>query len=213
MNSAKELPLINGKYLSNSCDNLLPKTVARKWSITDKKYALRYLCSDWWVWIKCPYILGKLARSSKEKPSISRGTVIRNLEILNRHILTFFAKSPVDGISPDSIEKWIFGLKELGLANKIINKNPMARVGPLSVDKFLRDLLTFEEASLLLEEINWANIPSTTPAAHGCGHRDAPGGNPRNHIRDVAWDTCRRSGTPTPIEAVLGPQKRRSVVL
>ena len=77
--------------------------------------------SDWWIWDSCPYIKRKLVRSSEKKPGIAKGTAIRNREILDRHIPPYFSRTPIDGISPDTLEQWMFSLKDKKLANKTIN--------------------------------------------------------------------------------------------
>jgi len=72
-------------------------------NITFSQYA-----QNWWIWEKCGYVKGKLARGSR----ISRGYVDAMRGYLDNHILPVFGHRKLQRISTRMIEQWVMDLRE-----------------------------------------------------------------------------------------------------
>ena len=72
-------------------------------NITFGKYA-----QDWWIWSKCSYIKGKIARGG----DISRAYADLMRAYLENHILPYFEKIKLQKINVRLIEKWLMNLSE-----------------------------------------------------------------------------------------------------
>jgi integrase len=141
--------------------------------IPTKKTLFRDYSVDWWIWDRCSYIKGKLARSSPTKPSISRRHADDMRRILEDHILPTFREYQIDSITPQAIEKWMFDLRDRGLSGKRVNnivscfrvmlreakrlgllpRDPFDVVRPLSDNPRERGILTIAEVqNLFLDE-------------------------------------------------------------
>ncbi len=121
---------------------------------------------NWFVWDKCEYIRGKLARSPAERPAISRRYADRCRKELLRWILPYHGTLPIEKITPTDCEKLLFSWKNAGLSSKsinniastyrtilneaerlgIISSNPWKKVSPFKPEKKSKGILTLEEA-------------------------------------------------------------------
>ena len=70
---------------------------------TFNKYA-----EDWWVWDRCQYIRGKLARGK----TLSRSYADAMRSYLTQHILPHFGNQKLSSITANMIEVWVMGLRE-----------------------------------------------------------------------------------------------------
>jgi integrase len=143
--------------------------------VTFGKYA-----EQWWVYDKCPYIQGKLARGFE----ISRVHANDMRSILIRHIFPYFKNKKLQKINARIIEKWMLDLREKvgNTGNKLspttvnrcltclkimlkeavrleyLHKNPATSILPLKEKQKLKSILTLEEVKRLfgdnvLEEV------------------------------------------------------------
>ena len=72
-------------------------------NITFGKFA-----EDWWIWDKCPYIKGKIARGGEMSGSYA--DLMR--AYLKNHILPYFKNIKLQKINTRLIEKWLLTLSE-----------------------------------------------------------------------------------------------------
>jgi integrase len=128
---------------------------------------------DWWVWDRCAYIKGKLARSSKAKPTISKRYADDMRSSLERFILPKFAKRKLSELTATFIEAFMFSLRDdEGLSPKRVNnitsclrvmlreakrrgllpRDPFDVVRPFANDSRERGILTIEEVMKLFAE-------------------------------------------------------------
>ena len=124
---------------------------------------------QWWVWGKCSYIKGRLARSEAEKPGISHRYADEALRILDRHVLSAHGKKRLDSITPTDCEKLLFSWTKKASyksANnwasiyrvilseaarlKLIEENPWSRVLSLTPSSKRRGMLAMQEARQLM---------------------------------------------------------------
>jgi integrase len=136
--------------------------------ITFGKYA-----EQWWIYNKCPYIQGKLARGFE----LSRVHANDMRSVLTRHILPYFANKKLQKINARIIEKWMMELREkLGITGKTLSpttvnrcltclkvmlkeavrleylyKNPAVSVLPLKEIQKRKSILTIDEVKKLFE--------------------------------------------------------------
>ena len=68
--------------------------------IPTKKTRFEDYAKDWWVWERCSYIKGKLARSSTDKPAISKRHADDMRRVLIDHILPIFQGYQLEEIKP-----------------------------------------------------------------------------------------------------------------
>ncbi len=122
---------------------------------------------DWWIYEKCRYIKGRLARRgafSRTHADIQR----MNLE---KHILPAFGDTELNKITSGQIESWLLSFQERGLSNvtanhclatlrimlneayrlELIKHNPVAAVKPLKEQSKARSILTLQEVKTLFE--------------------------------------------------------------
>jgi hypothetical protein len=76
---------------------------------------------DWWVWGKCAYCRGRLARSPVDRPTISERHAADMRAALELHVLPRFRTSRLSSIRPKAIEDWMTDLFDQGLSPKRIN--------------------------------------------------------------------------------------------
>lgn len=120
---------------------------------------------------KCLYALGRLARSSPDRPAVQRHYIEECSRKLRKYILPKFGKYKINLITPAMLEKWMFGLREKGLSAKTTNNissafriitseaqrlalivdDPWKRVPMLSPDSKYRGSLDTSEALLLMD--------------------------------------------------------------
>lgn len=131
---------------------------------------------DWWKWGACPYLTTQVARGktlSRKYADVQRG-------YLRHHVLPTFGKMKIASIRPSHIEKWIkdlgesaglshttinhcFGVLRIMLAEarrlQLIPTNPIEVIRPIIHTARQRQILTLEEARLVLDEskfsANW----------------------------------------------------------
>jgi site-specific recombinase XerD len=86
-----------------------------------KETGFEAYAKDWWVWGKCNYCRGRLARSPAGQPTISERHAAEMRSVLENHILPRFRASRLSSIRPQVIESWMFDLLDRGLSPKRIN--------------------------------------------------------------------------------------------
>jgi len=172
----------NGRRTSGRCTGQTSKTLARRYC--DQLMMARELIPQpksptlaewtkarhWWVWGKCIYIKGRLARSEAERPGISRRYTDEAVRILKQHILPAHGKKRLDAILPEDCEKLLFSWTKKGASYKsannwasiyrvmlaeaarlkLIEENPWTRVLSLTPSSRHRGMLTMAEARQLL---------------------------------------------------------------
>jgi len=143
-----------------------------------KNVSFGQYAEDWWVYDKCPYVQGKLARGFV----LSKVYANDMRQMLLRYILPRFKNVRMQKITPKMIEKWILDIRAEGkLANRTINlilqnfkimmkeavrlgyltKNPAQPVQFLKANPKRKSILTVEDLKLLfgdgaLERV-WGN--------------------------------------------------------
>lgn len=145
--------------------------IASQKNITFGQYA-----QDWWIWDKCYYVKGKLARGG----DISRAYVDLMRAYLENHILLFFEKKKLQKINTLMIEKWMMGLREKpgrtgnllshttvnhcltclkimlkeAVRLEYLNKSPAASIVQLKENQKEKSILTIDEVRELFQDDN-----------------------------------------------------------
>jgi len=117
----------DGNLLPGRSSGQFSKGAAESWAYAQLKKGLvmpnknitfeRY-AQDWWIYDKCPYIQGKLARGFT--PARTYADDMRSM--LERHILPYFKNLRLQKITPRHIENWIFSLRKTELSPTTINR-------------------------------------------------------------------------------------------
>jgi integrase len=106
-----------GNRLPGRSTGLSYKSAAESWAyeqlksgavIVQKNITFGKYAQNWWLWDKCDYIKGKLARGS----SLSRTYADSMRSYLENHILPTFKDIKLQKINPAMIETWLMGLRE-----------------------------------------------------------------------------------------------------
>ena len=139
-------------------------TITTRTNITFGTYA-----DPWWIWDRCDYIRGKLARGKR----ISRSYADNQRGNLERYILPVFKDSLLAKITPQMVETWVMALADrhhlaavsvnhilatakvmFGEAFRlgIIPGDPAAKVAPLQEKSKEREVLTLAEIRKLFRE-------------------------------------------------------------
>lgn len=112
--------------------------IATKKNITFKQFA-----QDWWIWEKCQYVKGKLARGA----NISRGYVDSMKRYLDLHILPYFKNKKLQKINSRMIESWLMSLSEKPVRNS-------ETLSPTTVNHCLTCLKIMLKEAVRLEYLN-----------------------------------------------------------
>jgi integrase len=124
----------------------------------------------WWVWGECKYLRGQLARSSKQRPGVSRRYADDALRELEKWILPYHGDKRLDEITAKDCENMLFAWQSKGLSMKSINnkasierimlgeaerlgdieRNPWDRVKGFKPDPHAKGVLLPDEARKLL---------------------------------------------------------------
>jgi hypothetical protein len=62
---------------------------------------------DWWDWDTCEYL-----KNQKGRKDITQAYADNCKAMVRNQILPFFGKKPLDKISSEDINKWLFGFKD-----------------------------------------------------------------------------------------------------
>lgn len=131
----------------------------------------------WWEWGECEYISGKLARSSPDKPAITRRHAHLSGLMMENHVLPHLGDMKLSTITPRIIEKWMFTLLETRASKTVNNvstvlrtmlteayrlemipRNPYDKVRPLTSSSEVRGVMTMNEAKAVLDNPElWSN--------------------------------------------------------
>ncbi|MBN2323145.1 MAG: tyrosine-type recombinase/integrase [Spirochaetes bacterium] len=161
---------INKTLAERYCNDLLKRGEL----IPVKETLFRNYAADWWLWDRCLYIRGRLARSKAGKPAISKNYAKEMRSVLQQYILPYFENHKLANISPHLIEKWMFGLLDKGLSPKRVNNilscmrvmlgeahrvglikgNPFRAVRPLADNSRERGVFTIDEVRKLFNREN-----------------------------------------------------------
>ena len=129
---------------------------------------------NWWTWDKCNYIRNRLARSSANRPTISKNHSREMRSVLELYVLPSFGRMKLSTINPRTIETWMFSLKDKGLSSKRVNnitsclrvmtreavrlgfvqRNPFDAVRPFADNCRERGILTIDEVRQLFDAKN-----------------------------------------------------------
>ncbi len=150
-------------------DQLLPNKTCR---ISFTEYS-----ANWWIWDKCDYICGIIARGGSFSRSFADICRIN----LNKHILPVFGKKVLKEITASQIDSWLLSFTNKGLSNTtanhcfkvlrimlteaerkgLITSNPARTVKPLKENHKERGILTTAEVRKLLapeySKLYWNN--------------------------------------------------------
>jgi len=106
-----------GNRLTARTTGQTSKSAAETWAIeqlkkgvitSDKNITFAQFAKDWWIWDKCPYVKGRIARGA----NISRDYTDSMKSYLVRQILPSFDNKKLQKITPRMIEKWVMDLKD-----------------------------------------------------------------------------------------------------
>jgi len=135
---------------------------------TQGRMTFEQYAADWWIYDKCPYIKGKLARGF----NISKGYAVVRRSYLDRHVLPEFGKIKLMSINPRMIEVWVMGLKDEGRLSpatinrilgtlkvmlqeavrlQILQLNPASPIGELKEEPKKRGVLGLDDMRRLFE--------------------------------------------------------------
>ncbi|KKL26649.1 hypothetical protein LCGC14_2393170, partial [marine sediment metagenome] len=132
----------------------------------------------WWIWGECLYIKGRLARSSADRPAITRRYADLNYRVLEQRILSEHGDKRLDTITPEDCEKLLFYWADQGFTHKTVNnwasayrvmlgeaaridiieRNPWEKVLSLVPNSKRRGLLTMAEARQLLNPATYEKV-------------------------------------------------------
>lgn len=147
---------------------------------TEKNITFEKFADPWWIWDKCPYIRGEIARGS----SLSRAYCDQMRRILEVHILPYFRKRKLQKISYRMINTWFMNLKEKqgrngstlshitcnhaltclnvmlkeAVRQEYIHDNPASKIKRLKEDPKEKGILTIDEVKALFREENLKKI-------------------------------------------------------
>jgi len=106
-----------GNRLSAKSTNQVSKSAAETWAIeqikrglitSPKNITFGQYAQDWWIWDKCQYIKGRLARGA----NLSRSYADSMRTYLTQHILPYFENKKLQKITSKMIEEWLMTLRE-----------------------------------------------------------------------------------------------------
>ncbi|HEB09802.1 MAG TPA: site-specific integrase, partial [Spirochaetales bacterium] len=118
----------DGNYTSALSTGQTSKSSALIWTTeylkkgyipTKRGFTFEKFSKDWWMWDKCNYIKGKLARGM----TISRRYAEESRRNLEKHLIPYFGEWKITDMKPSDIETWLMGLYEKSnLAPATINR-------------------------------------------------------------------------------------------
>ena len=131
------------------------------------KLSFEQYSKDWWIWDKCEYL-----NYLRKRKTISQSYASTARAMLEKHILPYFGKMQLCGITTYDIEKWLDTFTAKGLANatanlglaflkimfkeavrrELIISNPAFSIAPLKAASVTRGVFTQEEVSKLFDE-------------------------------------------------------------
>lgn len=172
----------NGKRTTAMSTGQTSKSAAETWVVEylkkggkpSKQSTFGKYAEDWWIWDRCSYVRGKLARGQHLTKSYCD---IRRI-YLTKHILPTFANISLQKITPRLVEDWLMGLREkkselgeplspstlnhclgtlkimLGEAARLgyLYGNPSAIIKPLAEYPKKKTILTIDEVKELFRE-------------------------------------------------------------
>jgi hypothetical protein len=117
----------DGNRLAGRSTGQASKAAAENWAYeqlkkgiisSPKNITFGKFAEDWWIWNKCSYIKGKIARGGV----ISRSYTDLMRAYLDNHILPYFKDIKLQKINTRLIEKWLMKLSEKpGRTGKILS--------------------------------------------------------------------------------------------
>ena len=139
--------------------------------VPQRQLLFRDYAKNWWKWDKCPYVLARRHRGTKNHPGIKRSYTEQARRRTELYLIPYLGDEELRSITPRKIE-WFQGKlkKEHGLSPKTINNirsllsimfneakkeglittNPVSLTLPMIVDAPQPAILTNEEAADLL---------------------------------------------------------------
>lgn len=139
------------------CDNLLKDGALIP---VDTPTLAEYAASrSWWVWTKCEYLRGRLARSTAEKPAVSHIYADKSLAALKAWILPYHGEKPLDKITAQDCESLLFTWQAEGLSAKTINNKA----------SIYRIMMDEAERVGIIKASPWRAIRSFVPSKKGKG--------------------------------------------
>jgi integrase len=124
--------------------------------------------NDWWISDRCPYVQSRLMRGKV----LTQKYIENQRAYLANHVLPMFKDMKLSAIRPSQIEQWLRDLRQNGMSGSAINHchsvlrimlcearrmqlilfNPIEDVRPVSYTAPKRQILSLEEAKVLLDE-------------------------------------------------------------
>ena len=111
---------------------------------------------------KCLYALGRLARSSPDRPAVQRHYIEECYRKLKKYILPGFGRYKINLITPAMLEKWMFGLREKGLSAKTTN----------NISSAFRIITSEAQRLALIVDDPWKRVPMLSPDSKYRGSLD-----------------------------------------
>lgn len=111
---------------------------------------------------KCLYALGRLARSSPNRPAVQRHYIGECKRKLRKYILPNFGKYKINLLTPSMLEKWMFGLRERGLSAKTVN----------NISSAFRIITSEAQRLALIVDDPWKRVPMLSPDSKYRGSLD-----------------------------------------
>lgn len=164
---ARSTGCTNRTLAERYCNNLLKSGEL----VPTKETRFAEYAAPWWIWGRCPYIKGRLARSPTAKPAISQRHARDMRSALEGHILPEFKNYRLAAITPQVIERWMFSLLDSGLSAKrannivsclrvmltearrlgLLQRNPFEAVRPFADNCRERGVLSIDEVKTLFD--------------------------------------------------------------
>ncbi len=107
----------------------------------------------WWIWGECLYIRGKLARSTEDRPGITKRYADTNCRLLKNKIIPAHGDKYLDAITPEDCEKLLFFWADQGYTHKTIN----------SWASVYRVMMNEAARLMIIKENPWERVPSLIP--------------------------------------------------
>ena len=174
-----------GNYTSAMSSGQTSKSAAMVWAQeylkngpvpTQRGFTFAKYAKDWWIWDKCAYVKGKLARGKTISKLYAEGSR-RNLE---KHLLPYWGDWKLTNIKPFDVEDWLMDMYENSGLNpatlnrilatfkvmmkeavrfRYIQEDPTKDIGILKEQPKIKTILSKAEVKALFNEehirINW----------------------------------------------------------
>ncbi len=169
-----------GQTSKAAAETLAIEQIKRGLITAQKNITFGQYSQDWWIWDKCQYIKGRVARGA----NISMDYTDSMQTYLTMHIFPYFANKRLQKITSRMIETWVMGLRDkIGRTGKplsnstvnhcltclkimlkeavrldYLNKSPAESITQLRETPKEKSILTIDEVKELLQDDNIARV-------------------------------------------------------